>query len=80
MPGSRPTKVAYLFGAGATHAELTEVEPRLTSDHKVQRKLGLLMTHVSARVMKAARLSPDFLKDLEFLEPPDQPESTEPPF
>jgi hypothetical protein len=78
MPETRPIKVAYLIGAGATHAELTEVVSGLTSDDKVQRKLGLLMSHVSARVMSEARLKPDFLEDLEFLEPPNKPESVEP--
>ena len=79
MPEVNDTKrVVYLFGAGATHAELTVVVPNLTSEDKVQRKLGLLMSHVSARVMKEVRLRPDFLKNLEFLEPPRGPESIEP--
>jgi SIR2-like domain len=78
MPEATPKKVVYLFGAGATHAELVEVVPSLTSDDKLERKLGLLMSHVSARVMREARLKPRFLEDLEFLEPPNEPESVEP--
>lgn len=78
MPEPKPRKVVYLFGAGATHAELTDVVPGLTFEDKVRRKLGLQMSHVSARVMKKARLSPAFLEGLAFLEPPRDPESTEP--
>jgi hypothetical protein len=78
MPEAKPIKVVYLFGAGATHAELSEIEPSLASEEKIQRRLGLLMTNVSARVMKEARLSHGFLKGLEFLEPPRGPESVEP--
>gem|GEM_PF-1841013 len=72
------TKIVYLFGAGATHAELANIERRLTSDDRLQRKIGLLTSHLSARVIEQARLSRDFLKDLEFLEPPVKPESVEP--
>ena len=71
-------KIAYLFGAGATHAELLEIEPNLVSEEKLQRRLGLLMTNVSARVMSEARLNRSFLKGLEFLEPPRGPASVEP--
>jgi hypothetical protein len=77
MPKSEPKSVAYLFGAGATHAELNEVVPGLTSEDKVRRNLGLLMSHVSARVMRKARLNPSFLEGLEFLESPHDPESVE---
>ena len=68
----------YLFGAGATHAELANIVPRLTSDASLQRKLGLLTSHLSARVMREARSTPGFLDDLGFLEPPRGPESVEP--
>jgi hypothetical protein len=78
MPEAKPKKVAYLFGAGATHAELANVLPRLTSDAGMQRKLGLLTSDLSARVMKEARSTPGFLDDLEFLEPPHGPGSVEP--
>ncbi len=69
MPEATPKKIVYLFGAGATHAELITVLPALTYEDKVQRKLGLLMSDVSARVIKKASLKPDFLKGVEFLEP-----------
>jgi SIR2-like protein len=62
-------KVVYLFGAGATHAELTMLLPTLTSEDKVQRKLGLLISHVSTRVIEKASLNRDFLKGVEFLQP-----------
>lgn len=71
------TKVAYLFGAGATHAELANISPRLASDANLQRKHGLLTSHLSARVMKEARSIPGFLDDIEFLEPPHGSDSFE---
>jgi hypothetical protein len=69
MPQSEPKKVVYLFGAGATHAELTTLVPTLTSEDRVQRKLGLLISHVSSRVIEKAGLRPNFLKGVEFLKP-----------
>ena len=64
-----PTRVVYLFGAGATHAELASLQPTLPSEDKELRKLGLLITHVSARVIQKASLIPRFLKGAEFLAP-----------
>ena len=66
---TEPKKVVYLFGAGATHAELVTLLPGLTSEDKVRRKLGLLMSQVSARVIEKAGLNPKYLKGVEFLEP-----------
>lgn len=71
-------KIVYLFGAGATHAELMNILPRLASDDRLQRRLGLLTSHLSARVMTEARSTRGFLRDLEFLEPPKKPESVDP--
>jgi SIR2-like domain len=78
MSEAAPKKVAYLFGAGATHAELAEIEPNLASEDTVKRRRGLLMTNVSARVIKMARLNSRFLKGVEFLEPPRDLEGVEP--
>ena len=69
MPKAKPKKIAYLFGAGATHAELITLMPTLTSEDKIQRKAGLLISHVSTRVIARASLVPHFLKGVEFLEP-----------
>jgi len=77
MPDRKPLKVAYLFGAGATHAELANILPRLSSDASLQRNLGLLTSHLSARVMKEARAERGFLDDIEFLEPPHGSDSIE---
>jgi hypothetical protein len=68
MPQTQPKKIVYLFGAGATHAELTTLLPSLPSEDKIQRQVGLLISHVSTRVMRRASLSPEFLKGVEFLE------------
>ncbi len=69
MPETRPKRIAYLFGAGATHAELITLIPTLTSEDKIQRKAGLLISHVSTRVIARAGLTRHFLKGVEFLEP-----------
>ena len=41
-------KIVYLFGAGATHAELTNLDPDLLKE-----KLGLLIGNVSSRVIES---------------------------
>jgi hypothetical protein len=55
-------KVAYLFGAGATHAELSALDPNLLEDEE---KNGLLIRHVSSRVIEKARANPNYFRDLE---------------
>lgn len=69
MPQDGPKKIVYLLGAGATHAELNTVLPTLTSEDEVQRKLGLLISHVSTRVIEKASLNPHFIRGVEFLKP-----------
>ena len=49
MPESRLNKVVYLFGAGATHAELENVEGPV-----LEERSGLLISNVSARVIEKA--------------------------
>jgi hypothetical protein len=66
---AKPKKIVYLFGAGATHAELTILRPTLTFEDKVQRKFGLLLSQVSTRVIEKASHNPSYLKGVEFLEP-----------
>lgn len=60
MPQPASTKVAYLFGAGATHAELQNIEPDLINE-----KTGLLIKNVSSRVIEAARRNREYLDGLE---------------
>lgn len=55
-----PKKIAYLFGAGATHAELQNILPDL-----VREKDGLLINDVSSRVIEKARRNADYLKGVE---------------
>jgi hypothetical protein len=61
---SRPKlkKVAYLFGAGATHAELANL-----GDALLDERTGLLISNVSARVIEKARKSKDYLKNIEMV-------------
>lgn len=58
------TKIAYLFGAGATHAELINFEP--TAIEKEEER-GLLIRNVSTRVIEKARRDPEYLKDVEMV-------------
>jgi hypothetical protein len=60
MALDRIKKIAYLFGAGATHAELINLEPDL-----LREKQGLLIRDVSSRVIEKARANRKYLADLE---------------
>jgi SIR2-like protein len=53
-------KVAYLFGAGATHAELLAFKPDLTRETD-----GLLISDVSSRVIAKASADDEYRRDLE---------------
>lgn len=64
MPESAPKKVVYLFGAGATHAELINIEP--TATERLEER-GLLMSNVSSRVIEKARRDPEYLKGVEMV-------------
>lgn len=55
-------KIAYLFGAGATHAELLARDPDM--DPEVS---GLLISNVSKRVIWRASQDPDYTKSLELV-------------
>ncbi len=59
---TEPTKIAYLFGAGATHAELQNIEPDLLKE-----KTSLLIKDVSSRVIDVARRDVSYIKDLEMV-------------
>src|SRR5215471_12867261 len=52
-------KVVYLFGAGATQAELIDVEPDL-----IREKQGLLIGDVSSRVIERARRQKRYLANV----------------
>ena len=54
-------KIAYLFGAGATHAELLALDPDLQPNE------GLLISDVSTRVMLKASLDQDYLRDIDMV-------------
>lgn len=62
MPTSKSLKIVYLFGAGATHAELRNLENNLLEERE-----GLLMESVSARVIDKARRNKHYLKDIEMV-------------
>lgn len=58
-------KIAYLFGAGATHAEILNLED--SPDQKFRDNNGLLISNVSKRVMKNARYNARFKKNVELV-------------
>jgi hypothetical protein len=60
MAPQEKKKVAYLFGAGATHAELIDLEPEL-----LREKQGLLIGEVSSRVIEKARANKSYRLNLE---------------
>ena len=57
-----PKKIVYLFGAGATHAEIQNIDP--TNGLFLSEK-GLLISDVSKRVMKIAQNDLKFIKGVE---------------
>src|ERR1039458_7944243 len=66
MPNLRPIKLVYLFGAGATHAEIVNLYPK-RNDETFLEENGLLMQHVSKRVCKNAKTLGKFPKSIEGL-------------
>jgi hypothetical protein len=60
LPSKRKKKVAYLFGAGATHAELVALNPDLVPETD-----GLLISNVSPRVIKEASADANYIRGLE---------------
>jgi hypothetical protein len=63
MPQPKTKKIAYLFGAGATHAELTLLEKSFFEENN-----GLLTKDVSARVFEKARRNKNYLKDISMVQ------------
>src|SRR5580704_3053438 len=63
MAQPKPKKIAYLFGAGATHAELTMLEKSFFIENN-----GLLTRDVSARVIEKARRNEIYLKDISMVQ------------
>lgn len=61
-PQAEPKKVVYLLGAGATHAELANLDGSL-----IDKGRGLLIRHVSARVIEKARRDPKYRADVELV-------------
>jgi hypothetical protein len=57
MAEAKPSKIVYLFGAGATHAELQNIDRYL-----VQKNRGLLVSDVSSRVIEKARRDANYLR------------------
>ncbi len=53
-------KIVYLFGAGATHAELAAIDGKIEEQNR-----GLLIGNVSRRVMDAAKAQPSYFRGIE---------------
>lgn len=65
MAADTKKKIVYLFGAGATHAELDNLDPS-----QPEKNRGLLMNDVSRRVIKRARLRKRYLDDIAMVSAP----------
>src|ERR1039458_7728165 len=65
MPVVSPTKIVYLFGAGATHAELDNLYRR-----QIEKGRGLLISDVSRRVIERARLKERYVRDIAMVSAP----------
>jgi len=63
MPQPKHKKIAYLFGAGATHAELTMLEKTF-----LEEKNGLLTKDVSSRVVEKARRNKAYMEDISMVQ------------
>ncbi|MCX6794776.1 MAG: hypothetical protein NTY31_02210 [Candidatus Falkowbacteria bacterium] len=63
MRAEAPKKIVYLFGAGATHAELANLAKDPLSE-AFKKKKGLLISDVSSRVMAQAVNKSSYLKDI----------------
>lgn len=59
-----PRKIAYLLGAGATHAELANIEDDPTNEAFIK-KIGLLTKSVSDRVIAKAHRNQRYLSKIE---------------
>jgi hypothetical protein len=58
MAEAKPNRIVYLFGAGATHAELQNIDPDLAE------KSGLLVSNLSKRVIEKATRAKKYLRDV----------------
>lgn len=76
MAGSQQQKIVYLFGAGATHAEIANLEPDPQED-TFQRERGLLIGHVSRRVIGIAQSRKEYLADIQMISGSNAPQNIE---
>ena len=67
MP-DEPKKIVYLFGAGATHAEITNTLD-IETDSNQQDKYGLLIDHISERVLSKVKKKTDLSNNINYLLP-----------
>lgn len=65
MPQATPKRIVYLFGAGATHAELDNLDRR-----QIEKGRGLLISNVSQRVIERARREERYLRDIAMVSAP----------
>jgi hypothetical protein len=67
LPAPINPKVVYLFGAGATHAELMNLHPDEVTEARFLAKSGLLMASVSKRVCETAKRNGIFSERIQTL-------------
>jgi len=65
MLNSKLPKIVYLFGAGATHAEIVNLRKDLSE--RFLKENGLLINNVSKRVIEEAQRKPRYLKGIKMV-------------
>jgi hypothetical protein len=68
MPQDTRERIVYLLGAGATHAEMINLQKDLSENFLEEN--GLLTSSVSKRVIKESRSVQTYLKDIEMVSSP----------
>jgi hypothetical protein len=76
MSDPKSQKIVYLFGAGATHAEIANLEPNALEDTFL-RERGLLIGHVSRRVIGIAQSKAEYLADIQMISGSNAPQNIE---
>jgi len=76
MSDPKPQKIVYLFGAGATHAEMERMYESLVGGTEKDR-IGLLLSNLSKRVFKQAQSEEMFTDILDIVTTPNGAENIE---
>ncbi len=71
MSNSKLPKIVYLFGAGATHAEIVNLNPKRSISEIFLKNYGLLIEHISERVIEKAQSNSKYLRNIKMVSSPE---------